>query len=276
MRTLLAVLAVALACGAEEPAGPRDPSKAGPLPVASRKVAVPDDKPGATLEGVLFYPGAEAKDEAKPADGGPWPVCVFSPGGPAPTCAGYDDFGKRFASWGVVTLVVAFGDRQAAQRAPQMAAARDWLAKRNEDKGWFLQGKLDTNVFISAGHSRGGAAAILAAADAKKWAGCLTIGAALRELPRGYSTPTLLLGSPEDATLPSLYDGQKKPRWLLVVKGMDHFMNPASTRATTVAYATAWLGARFLKIDEFKAWTSGERGRRDSEDGVLADRRVDE
>ncbi|KAF0243976.1 MAG: hypothetical protein FD180_2911 [Planctomycetota bacterium] len=261
------VLVLALLARSEEP---KDPSKDGPYPAGWHELSVPDDKEGATLAAAIYFPAMKAGEDAARADGGPWPVCVFSPGGPASSWQGYEDFGKRFASWGVVTVVVAFGDRPAEKRAPQLTVVRDWLAAQNGADEFDLKGKLDTNIFISAGHSRGGAAAILAAADAKKWAGAVTIGAALRELPKGYATPTFLIGAPEDKTLPALYDAQKKPRWLAVVAGMDHFMKPASARATVVAYSMAWLGARFLKIADFRSWTSGDRGKKDLKDGVLA------
>lgn len=265
------LLGTALMSVAEEA---NDPSKDGPHPVAWRQVKVPDDKAGATLEGALFYPGAEAKENAAAAEGGPWPACVFSPGGPATDWRWVEDFGKRFASWGVPTLVVTFGNRPAAERAKQMLAARDWLEKQNGE-GW-LKGKLDPATFIAGGHSRGGAAAILAAADAKKWAGCVTVGAALGELPKGYSTPTFLIGAAEDKSLSALYDAQKKPRWLAVVNDMDHFMNPADKRAVVVAYCTAWAGARFLKKTAFEAWTGGERSKKDLKDGVLEDWKSEE
>lgn len=266
--SLAILLGAALMARAEDA---QDPSKDGPHPVAWRKVAVPDTKADATLEGALFYPGAEAKQDAAPAAGGPWPACVFSPGGPASDWRWVEDFGKRFASWGVATLVVTFGDRQAPERAKQMLASRDWLEKQNADKEWFLAGKLDAKVFLAGGHSRGGAAAILAAADSKKWAGCVTVGAALAKIPADYATPTYLIGAAEDKTLPALYDGQKKPRWLAVVAGMDHFMNPDAKRSVVLAYCTAWVGARFLKVGAFEAWLSGDRGAKDLKEGVLSE-----
>ena len=251
------------------------PTRDGPSPIGWRKVKVADDAPGATLDAAIFYPAAKNKENAEPA-GGPWPVCVFSPGGPATTWAGYEDFANRFASWGMATLVVAFGDRTAEKRALQFAAARSWLEQQNGSKDSFLSGKLDGKRFVAAGHSRGGAAAIYAAVDAQSWAGCVTDGAALRALPPKYATPTLLIGSPEDKTLPALYDGMKKPRALVVVAGMDHYMTPPDKRDLVLAYAAAWIGERFLGIQEWKAWTSGERAKRDHKDGVLADWRVDE
>jgi hypothetical protein len=254
----------------------RDPSRDGPNPVGWRKVKVADDAPGATLDAAIFYPAMKNKEGAEPAASGPWPVCVFSPGGSAETWQGYEDFATRFASWGMATLVVAFGDRKAETRAPQLDAARSWLEKQNGSKDSFLVGKLDMTRCVAAGHSRGGAAAIYAAVDAKSWAGCVTDGAALRALPPKYATPTLLIGSPDDKTLPALYDGMKKPRGLVVVAGMDHYMTPADKRDVVLAYAAAWIGERFLGIKEFKVWNSGERPKNDRKDGVLADWRVEE
>jgi len=252
------------------------PSRDGPDPVGWRKVKVADDAPGATLDAAIFYPATKNKEDAEPAAGGPWPICVFSPGGPATTWAGYEDFATRFASWGMATLVVAFGDRTAEKRAPQFDAARIWLEKQNGSKDSFLFGKVDGKRFVAGGHSRGGAAAIYAAVDAKCWAGCVTVGAALRELPPKYATPTLLIGSPEDKTLAALYDAMKKPRGLVVVAGMDHYMTTPGKRDFVLAYAAAWIGERFLGIKEWKAWTSGEHAKQDHKDGVLADWRVDE
>jgi hypothetical protein len=254
----------------------QDPARDGPNPVGRRKVKVADDAPGATLDAAIYYPATKNKEDAEPAAGGPWPVCVFSPGGSAEEWQGYDDFANRFASWGMATLVVAFGDRTAVKRATQFDAARSWLEKQNGDKESFLFGKLDGKRFVSAGHSRGGAAAVYAAVDAKHWAGCVTDGAALRALPPKYATPTLLIGSPDDKSLPALYDGLKKPRGLVVVAGMDHYMTPQDKRDVVVAYAAAWIGERFLGIKEWKAWTSGERAKKDLKDGVLADWRVEE
>lgn len=276
MRTI-APLAIGLALGFAAAGGDaKDPSKDGPDPIGWRKVKVADDAAGATLDAAIFYPGLKSKEDAEPAAGGPWPVCVFSPGGPAPTWQGYEDFARRFASWGVATLLVAFGDRPPEKRAPQFEAARAWLEKQNASKEFFLSGKLDLKLCIAGGHSRGGAAAILAAADAKHWAGCVTDGAALQSLPPKYATPTLLIGSPEDKTLVALYEGQKKPRWLFVVAGMDHYMKPPEKRALVVATAAAWVGERFLGIKEFKAWTSGEHAKKEKKDGVLAEWRVEE
>jgi hypothetical protein len=247
---LLAVAAVSIA---EEA---KDPGKDGPHAAARMSAKVTDDK-GAELEAVLFYPGAAAGEKAAPAEDGPFPVVVFSPGGPAPTCTGYDDFGKRFATWGAATLIVAFGDRPADKRAPQFAAARAWLEKKHAEDGWALKGKLDFKTVLAAGHSRGGAAAILAAADAKLWQGCLAVGPALRDVPPRYSTPTFLIGAEEDQTMPGLYGGMKKPRWMFVVEGMNHFLNPDECRASVIRYSTAWLGSRYLKVSDFKKWITG-------------------
>ncbi|MBI2922763.1 MAG: hypothetical protein HYY18_17050 [Planctomycetes bacterium] len=251
-----------------------DPSQDGPHAVGWRKVSVPDAKT-AELAAAFYYPAAAAGERAAPAEGGPWPVVVFSPGGPAPSWQGYEDFGTRFASLGVAALVVAFGDRPADQRAVQFAAAREWLEKKTSEKGWFLEGKLDLKRALAGGHSRGGAAAMIAAADAKKWAGCVAVGPALREVPPKYATPTFVIGSPEDQTLPALYDGQKKPRWLLVVEGMDHFMNPEPKRAVVLKYCAGWVAARALGQAEMKTWLAKE-AEKDRKAGVLKEAKVEE
>jgi len=272
LRRILVVLLLAAPVMAGES---KDPSKNGPYAVGWHIAAVPDDK-GATLQAALFYPAVEAREQAVPAKGDPWPVCVFSPGGVARSWQAYQDFGKRFASWGCVTLIVQFGDRPVNQRALQFAATRDWLEKRNGERDWILNGKLDVNTFLAGGHSRGGAAAVLAAAHATKWAGSLTVGGAPQPLPAKLATPTLVCGSPNDKLVKPLFEALEKPRWLAVVAGMDHFMNPGDKRAVVITYCTAWVGAQFLQIEEFKAWISGERGRKDLQDGVLAEFKVEE
>jgi hypothetical protein len=262
-------------CAAENT---KDPERDGPSKGGWLTAEIPDStKDGEKLAAAIYYPAEAAEEKSAPADAKkPWPVLIFSPGGPAPSYNGYEDIASRLASWGVVTVLVAFGDRSAEKRAPQFAVVRDWLEKKNAEEGFALKGKLDMKTVLCGGHSRGAAAAVLAAAE-RKFVGCVAIGPALDKLPAGYTTATLLIGSPEDSgACNALYKSMKTPRWMYIVAGMDHFMKPAAKRAIVLRYVTVWVTVRALMKDEFKSRLSGPEPRREKENGVLAEMKVEE
>jgi hypothetical protein len=257
----------------------KDPGKDGPYPPGWITTEIPDStQSGEKLSAVIYYPAEAAEEKSPPGNAKtPWPVLIFSPGGPAKTYEGYEDFGKRMASWGVVAVLVAFGDRPAEKRAPQFSVVREWLEKKNAEDGFQLKGKLDVKNVLAGGHSRGAAAAVLAAADLKKFVGCVAIGPALNQLPSGYTTATLLIGSPDDLdACTALFKSMKTPRWLYIVAGMDHYMKPADKRAVVLRYVTIWIAVRVLMKDEFKSRLAGPEPRKEKRDGVLSEMRVDE
>jgi hypothetical protein len=267
----LVALALALLSrevAAEEPAP--DASKDGPLAVARMDVEVPDALGEATLSAVLFHPSLEPVEGSPPPSPGPWPAIVFSPGGPAQSVGGYDDFASRFASLGVVTLVVAFGDHPAEERAKQFAKARTWLEAKSKEEGWPLKGKIDLKTVLAGGHSRGAAAAILAAADAKSWVGCVAVGPALNALPAKYATPTFLIGSTADEpAMAALYRGLKKPRAHLLVASIDHYLRPPELRPEVVTLAAGWLLQQITRKPAWKTWLA-QRVKADLESKVLS------
>ena len=82
----------------------------------------------------------------------------------APSVKGYGPYGRWFATWGYVTVVVAFNDNDAAERAGKYPKVIDWAHAECERKGSPLFGLLDKERVASAGHSRGGFAALVAGA----------------------------------------------------------------------------------------------------------------
>src|SRR5258708_29720074 len=143
----------------------KDPGKDGPYPAGWITAEILDStKPGENLAAVIYYPAEAAEVKSPPGSlKAPWPVLIFSPGGPAKSYDGYEDVAIRMASWGVVTVLVAFGDRPPEKRAPQFPVVRDWLEKKNAETGFPLKGKLNLIIVFAGGHSPGGAAAVLAA-----------------------------------------------------------------------------------------------------------------
>ena len=280
MRNIVSILVLLTVCAASA-AGEnnRDPYRDGADAAGWISVEIPDStKPAEKLSAAIYYPAEASEEKSDPKDSKkPWPVLIFSPGGPAKSINGYEDIAHRLATWGIVTVLVAFGDRPADKRAPQFSVVRDWLEKKNAESEFSLKGKLDMKTVLCGGHSRGAAAAILAAADEKKFSGCVAMGPALDKLPVGYSTPTLLIGSPDDAdACNALYRSMRAPRWMYIVAGMEHFMKAADKRATVIRYATIWIAVRALMKDDFKSRLNGPEPRKEKRDGVLADMKVEE
>jgi len=193
---------------------------------------------------------------------GPFPVLVLSPGGQAETTRGYEGFGRWFASWGYVTVVVAFNTDTAEERADRYSTALDWLIKKNAEKEWKLAGKLDTTRFVSAGHSRGGAACIIAARKDKRFMACLAMAPSGPETIEGDNAPAVCLisGDLGDAEMCTTIFGKfAKPKHQVTVAGMDHFFNPQEKAMVLIKYSTAFLNvavrgdARYRKFLTEKA-----------------------
>ena len=182
----------------------------------------------------------------KEADG-PFPVIVLSPGGQAATYSGYDGFGRWFASWGYVTVIIAFDTDTAAERADLYSEALDWLEKKNAEDGWRLKGKLDTKKFVAAGHSRGGSACVSAATQDARFVACLALAPSGPKKIEGEHTPQICLISGDqgdEKVCNSLYEQFKQKKTQVTIEGMDHFFNPGGKSALVLKYATAFLNAR--------------------------------
>jgi predicted dienelactone hydrolase len=213
-----------------------DPGKLGALAYAefAETIAL---KAG-DREALVVHP----KDEK-----GPFPVIVLSPGGQAGTVKGYEGFARWFASWGFVTVVVAFNSDTAEERAGQFSEVLDWLEKKNGADGWALKGRLDAKKFVAAGHSRGGYAAVVAAKKEKRIAACVAMCPSGPEKLEGENQPAWLLVSGDqgdETTCAAIYKQAAKPRFNVTVAGMDHFFSPKGKAEVVVRVATAFLNYR--------------------------------
>src|SRR5579862_2060208 len=100
---LFIVIICALTASLAAAENTKDPGKDGPYPAGWITAEIPDStKDGENLAAVIYYPAEAAEVKSPPGSPkGPWPVLIFSPGGPAKSCDGYEDAAIRMASWGV-------------------------------------------------------------------------------------------------------------------------------------------------------------------------------
>jgi len=191
-----------------------------------------------------------------PRGDGPFPVVIFSPGGDARTASGYETFGKWFASWGYVAVVVAFSDSSHAERAKKFGTVLDWLAERNAADTFPLKGKLDLERVVAAGHSRGGAACVIAARTDPRFAACLALAPSGPGKRTGeHAPPTMVIVGGDDRFLAAgraVHEQASKPRYLVTIEGMDHMFRPTPAYRKLIARATAFLNYRVGKDGRYR------------------------
>jgi dienelactone hydrolase len=206
------------------------PDEQGPLAVSEREVVVPVGKKQAVAARIYVPEGP-----------GPFPAVVFSPGGAAASVEGYDAFGHRFASWGVLTVVVAFAVDAAEPRAELFGKVADWLTRKDAEP------RVDAARLAAAGHSLGGHAAVLAALQDRRFVACLALApsgpSAFPEKPPGTPLVGVVVGE-EDDLAPvgrAVHDRFAKGGVFVVVRGMNHFFAPHEAGMAAMAHATAFL-----------------------------------
>ena len=113
-----------------------------------------------------------------------------------------------------------------------------------EDVDKALKGMLDLKKAVAAGHSRGGTAAVLAAAKEKRFIACVAMCPSGPEKLEGDNKPAWLLVSGDEGdekTCAAIYKQAAKPRFNITVAGMDHFFSPRGKAEVVVRVATAFL-----------------------------------
>ena len=177
---------------------------------------------------------------------GPFPAIVFSPGGQANSFQGYRPYGRFFATWGYITVIVAFNDNKATDRAPKMGKVLDWLTAEHARDGSPLKGMVDTKKLATAGHSRGGFAAIVAARADPRVTACLALApSGPLQAPEGEGkAPVCVIIGDKDQFQPaanSAYSTAPGERFHLLVPGMGHMLDPREATLKLVRRSTAFL-----------------------------------
>ena len=157
-----------------------------------------------------------------PGAPGPHAVVLLRPGLLQPAAA-YTTYGRRLASHGIVTLI---RDDPGALTSTTVVVAdlthvvKTVLPAENAQAGGKLAGRLDLTRVALAGHSRGGKATLVAAAQGlqgklKGWVGIDPVdsivlgGVMARDVIGGIGVPTLFLGASVSSTCSPAADNYK-------------------------------------------------------------------
>ena len=208
----------------------KDPSKGGGLGMRQYDVKIGE------MRAEVHHPDGE----------GPFPAIVFSPGGNASTCKGYAPYGRWWATWGYVTVIVAFDDGDAPRRAPKFGQVADWIIAENGREGSPLKGMVDTTRLAAAGHSRGGFGAILASRADTRFVATLALAPSgpTEAVDGPGKARTCIIVAEKDKWLPagkSAYATTPGERVLIEIEGMEHRLHPREQVLKLVARSTAFL-----------------------------------
>lgn len=212
-----------------------DLAQAGPYTVSAGTVRV--DVPGlAAFDALLYYPAqAASPGAALDPTGAPYPAIAFGHGFlQAPFR--YGGVLAHLASWGFVVIApdtqTGFSPSH-GQFALDMRTGLDWLELEHARPGATLEGGIDTGAFGISGHSMGGGAAMLAAADDARISAIATLAAAETNpsavaAAARLTIPASYISGSQDAITPlaqhgqRMYDAQTSPRQLPLVLGGSH------------------------------------------------------
>ena len=208
----------------------KDPGKAGGLGLRQFDATV------AGMQAQVHHPDGK----------GPYPLIVFSPGGGAESSDGYRPYGRWFATWGYVTVIVAFNDKDADERAGKFGKVIDWALAEHAREGSPLHGLLDTERVAAAGHSRGGYAALVAGAKDER------IDAVLALAPSGPSEGSadahapaacVIIGTADQfrGAAQKAYAMQRGERVYIEIEGMEHMLTPREQVLKLVRRSTCFL-----------------------------------
>ncbi|MHC4956204.1 MAG: poly(ethylene terephthalate) hydrolase family protein [Planctomycetota bacterium] len=176
---------------------------------------------------------------------GPFPVIVFSPGGNAQSSRGYAPYGRFWATWGYVTVIVAFNDADAKKRAPKFTKVLDWVEVENAREGSPLRGLINTKRLAVAGHSRGGNAAIRTARADGRVRACLALAPSGPEEKLegdGKAALCVIVGDKDQyrAAATKVHANAAGEGFLFVIPNMTHMLEPREATLKLVKRATAF------------------------------------
>lgn len=185
---------------------------------------------------LLFYPATEAGENV-PFDesGGPYPAISFGHGF-LQSPNQYRSTLEHLATWGYIGIATESFQNlfpNHAEYAVDLRLCLTWLEQRNEDERSFLFGAVDTDRFGLSGHSMGGGASLLAAADDPRIKAVANLAAANTnpsavEAAANLTIPVSLIAGSEDTITPVgnhgqlMYDNTPVPRQLPLINGGFH------------------------------------------------------
>ncbi len=185
---------------------------------------------------LLFYP-ATAAGESTPFDasGGPYPAISFGHGF-LQSPNQYRSTLEHLATWGYIGIATESFQNlfpNHAEYAVDLRLCLTWLEQRNEDERSFLFGAVDTDRFGLSGHSMGGGASLLAAADDSRIKAVANLAAANTNpsavnAAANLTIPVSLIAGSQDTITPVenhgqlMYDNTPVPRQLPVIAGGFH------------------------------------------------------
>lgn len=212
-----------------------DLAQPGPYTVSANTVRVDAGGP-APFDALLYYPALEAAPgAAMDPSGGPYPAIAFGHGFlQAPFR--YGGVLAHLASWGFVVIApdtqTGFAPSH-GQFALDLRTCLAWLELENARPGATLRGGIDAARFGVSGHSMGGGAAMLAAADDPRIAAIATLAAAETNpsavaAAARLAIPASYISGSQDAITPlaqhgqRMHDAQTSPRQIPLILGGSH------------------------------------------------------
>lgn len=216
------------------PGGGVDPGDPGPHAAGWRTVSVTDPD-GGNFAALLTYPARTATEGAAPdAAGAPYPAVAFGHGFfQAPER--YQGTLRHLASWGYVTIAPASHaglTPDHAAFAADLYQSLDWLVARSSEPDAWWTGLVDPAALGASGHSMGGGASLVAAAEAATIRAVVSLAAAETRpsaaavLPRVDAPLAFIVGQADrivpPASTAALYEAAGPPRQLLELGGGTH------------------------------------------------------
>jgi pimeloyl-ACP methyl ester carboxylesterase len=214
-------------------------AQAGTSPVGVRDIVV--DLEGRTFDALLTYP-ATSTEPGAPVAPGRHPVVAFGHGYLSPV-EWYASTFDHLASSGYIVVAPRSGGEpfpDHAALAHDLALVVPWLTAQDWLAGGALEDRIDVGAIAVAGHSMGGGAAILAAAEEPGFASVVTLAAAETrpsaiEAAARIHAPTLFIAGELDTIAP--VDTNQRPMFeallgaparLEVIPGGSHcgFIDP--------------------------------------------------
>ncbi len=212
-----------------------DYAQPGPYEPGWRQVSVP--RPGGgSFNSLLFYP-AETPGQNAPFDssGGPYPAVSFGHGFLQPPTR-YTSILQHLASWGYLTIATESSQSlfpNHANYAEELSLCLSYLEAEHASPGSWLEGAADTNALGISGHSMGGGASMLAAAQDPRIRALATFAPANTNpsavgAAASVTIPVRLIVGSNDSITPTanhgrlMYDNGLGPRQLVDIEGGWH------------------------------------------------------